>query len=211
MPNAAATAPVTLETLCPLLQVFDMRASLAFYRDVLGFEVVQSAPPGATADAFGWAWLQHGDAELMLNSAYDSDAARPPVADGARVAAHDDTALYIGCRDLDAMYERLRAHGIDARPPRTAHYGMRQLYVADTDGFNICFQWRADATESSTPDGLAMHAACQTCGTALDASATAMICSFECTFCPSCAAATSNVCQNCGGELVRRPRRIDRT
>ena len=34
----------------------------------------------------------------------------------------------------------------------------------------------------------------------------AMICSFECTFCRSCAVAVlGGRCPNCGGELVRRP------
>jgi len=37
-------------------------------------------------------------------------------------------------------------------------------------------------------------------------SAEAVICSFECTFCRSCAEAVSKGrCPNCGGELVRRP------
>lgn len=36
----------------------------------------------------------------------------------------------------------------------------------------------------------------------------AMICSFECTFCTACASTTlADICPNCGGELVRRPRR----
>jgi uncharacterized protein len=36
----------------------------------------------------------------------------------------------------------------------------------------------------------------------------ARICSFECTFCVSCAeSALSGLCPNCGGELVARPRR----
>lgn len=36
----------------------------------------------------------------------------------------------------------------------------------------------------------------------------AMICSFECTFCIQCASeAFAGKCPNCGGELVRRPRR----
>lgn len=36
----------------------------------------------------------------------------------------------------------------------------------------------------------------------------ALICSFECTFCASCAqTALAGRCPNCGGELVRRPRR----
>lgn len=34
--------------LCPLLQVFDMPTSLAFYRDVLGFDFVQTSPPADT-------------------------------------------------------------------------------------------------------------------------------------------------------------------
>jgi len=37
-------------------------------------------------------------------------------------------------------------------------------------------------------------------------SSEAMICSFECTFCSSCALdALRGTCPNCGGELVRRP------
>jgi hypothetical protein len=36
----------------------------------------------------------------------------------------------------------------------------------------------------------------------------ALICSFECTFCRSCAEGTlARCCPNCGGELVPRPRR----
>ena len=36
----------------------------------------------------------------------------------------------------------------------------------------------------------------------------ALICTFECTFCVECARTIlKHVCPNCGGELVRRPRR----
>ena len=36
----------------------------------------------------------------------------------------------------------------------------------------------------------------------------ARICTFECTFCATCAETVlSGKCPNCGGELVRRPRR----
>ncbi len=36
---------------------------------------------------------------------------------------------------------------------------------------------------------------------------TAYICSFECTFCATYANVLNGICPNCGGELVRRPRR----
>jgi len=70
-----------LRDICPLLQVFDMPASLAFYRDVLGFAIVEAAPrlsPGGR-DAFDRVWLRRDGANLMLNTAYDPDAVRPLV------------------------------------------------------------------------------------------------------------------------------------
>jgi uncharacterized protein len=48
---------------------------------------------------------------------------------------------------------------------------------------------------------------CECCDCDLPAdSCEAMICSYECTFCRTCAEALlSGTCPNCGGELVRRP------
>lgn len=135
--------PLELRYVCPLLQVFDMPASLAFYRDLLGFEIVEAAPPvgKATGDAHDWVWLRRGTLNLMLNTAYDPDAERPAVPDGVRVAAHDDTALYFGAPDPDAVYTHLRERGVPVEPPTVAPYGMKQLYLKDPDGFSICFQW----------------------------------------------------------------------
>jgi len=52
-----------------------------------------------------------------------------------------------------------------------------------------------------------MRASCERCGASLAHDAAAVICSFECTFCPACGAAMDQTCPNCGGELVARPRR----
>jgi hypothetical protein len=50
---------------------------------------------------------------------------------------------------------------------------------------------------------------CECCNTDLAGdSDAAYICSYECTFCAPCANDTlAGKCPNCGGELVRRPRR----
>jgi catechol 2,3-dioxygenase-like lactoylglutathione lyase family enzyme len=133
---------LAIRGLCPLIQVFDMPTSLHFYRDVLGFAEVQKAGQG---DDVGWVWLRHGEAEVMLNTAYD-DGERPPVPDAARVAAHADTILYVGCQDLEGAYAHLVAHGVKAERPKVAPYGMKQLYATDPDGYGVCFQWQADQT-----------------------------------------------------------------
>jgi hypothetical protein len=54
---------------------------------------------------------------------------------------------------------------------------------------------------------LEMRPACEKCGGPLPQDGEARICSYECTFCPPCADAMNQTCPNCGGELVRRPRR----
>jgi glyoxylase I family protein len=122
--------------LAPLLQVFDMPASVRFYRDSLGFEVVTASGPG---DHFGWGLLRLGGAELMLNTAYEADD-RPPKPDPARVAGHADTGLYFACPDVDGAYRELLAKGLQLDPPVMRDYGMKQLYVADPDGYTLCFQ-----------------------------------------------------------------------
>jgi hypothetical protein len=50
---------------------------------------------------------------------------------------------------------------------------------------------------------------CECCNTDLPPeSEAARICSFECTFCASCAEGIlGGACPNCGGELLARPRR----
>ena len=54
---------------------------------------------------------------------------------------------------------------------------------------------------------LEMRSICERCRGALTPDGEAWICSFECTFCTSCASELGRRCPNCGGELVRRPRR----
>jgi uncharacterized glyoxalase superfamily protein PhnB len=116
-----------------------MLTAIHFYRDVLGFEVSASSEPG---DDCNWALLKSNGVDLMLNTAYEADQ-RPCVPDPARMTAHSDTILFFGCKDLDAAYLHLRAHGLPVKEPKIAPYGMKQLYVTDPDGYGICFQWPA--------------------------------------------------------------------
>jgi two-component system LytT family sensor kinase len=54
---------------------------------------------------------------------------------------------------------------------------------------------------------LEMKTQCEECGASLVADGPAYICSYECTFCPTCASRLKGTCSHCSGELIRRPRR----
>ncbi|WGL18482.1 DUF1272 domain-containing protein [Microbulbifer bruguierae] len=50
-----------------------------------------------------------------------------------------------------------------------------------------------------------MKVSCERCSARLGLSDHAYICSFECTFCPTCVEELNQVCPNCQGNLVLRP------
>lgn len=114
-----------------------MNASLRFYCETLEFRIHQSA---GEKDDIGWVWLKWGSVDLMLNTAFESPY-RPEHPDSARLSAHNDTILYVGCPDIDGAYKELQQKGFEPEKPSVAPYGMKQMYFRDPDGYGICFQW----------------------------------------------------------------------
>jgi two-component system, LytTR family, sensor kinase len=57
---------------------------------------------------------------------------------------------------------------------------------------------------------MGMKSSCEACECILPPDGEAFVCSYECTFCPDCTAQALNICPNCGGELLLRPRRLMR-
>ena len=58
---------------------------------------------------------------------------------------------------------------------------------------------------------LEMRETCEKCECALGHGEEAYMCNYECTFCGGCTEEMKGICPNCGGELLRRPRRISTT
>ena len=132
---------IDIRGLVPLFQVFDMPTSINFYCDKLGFEI--AASDGRPWPNFDWVLLRLNETEIMLNTAYERQD-RPSVPDSARIAAHEDVTLYFGCPDVDGAYAYLRSVGINAKGPKVAPYGMKQLYLSDPDGYLLCWQCRVN-------------------------------------------------------------------
>ena len=127
---------IEIQAMTTLLQVYDMQRSLGFYCGVLGFELLEQAGP---PDDIGWVMLRLNTTYLMLNTQYEMPD-RPEEQDNKRIEAHQDTCLYFMCTDPDQVYDHIIQHGIEAKKPTVAPYGMKQLYFEDPDGFNMCFQ-----------------------------------------------------------------------
>ena len=110
---------IELRGSAPLFEVFDMPAAFAFYRGVLGFEVVSTnKQKDADPADVDWAWLRLNDVDVMLNTAYDQDE-RPPERDPKRVCGYgvcfSSTCRDRGCEQFRQMSIRCESdsfHGV---------------------------------------------------------------------------------------------------
>jgi len=99
----------------------DPEASLAFYRDVLGFEVRGDVGRG------GMRWITVGPA----GRAGASVVLRP---------AGDDPELLLATPDLDSVFERLQSRAEVIQEPIEQPYGMRDCAFLDPAGNMIRVQ-----------------------------------------------------------------------
>lgn len=139
--------PMAFSGLVPQLRVRDMVRSIAFYRGLLGFDLVSHAPEIESVDGarFSWCWLRNGAAELMLEMEPppdgDGDAGAPlPPPSPEVVTAHGDLCLYFACEDVDSAHAGLAGHGMVLPIPVVSPYGMKQLFLTDPDGWALCLQ-----------------------------------------------------------------------
>ena len=133
--------PITVKGTTTLLQVFDMPTSIKFYRNLLGFNVVDQSQP-ELGDDCDWAMLRLDDSHIMLNTAYERHE-RPAVPDPSRIAHHDDTIIYFGCQDVDAAFGYLVSMGVKVEKPMITKYGFKALCLSDPDGYGLTFHWPA--------------------------------------------------------------------
>lgn len=127
----------------PLLNVYDMRRTVAFYRDVLGFELEQQWEPDGH---LYWASMKRGGTKLMFNAEYE-DHERKPEHD----RPHQDVIFYFYPQDVVGLRESLIAHGCKVSALQVVHYNHKQFEVKDPDGYRLCF---SQPTTELPPDTL---------------------------------------------------------
>ncbi len=111
----------------------DVNGTIAFYRDVLGFELVMSVPAEGPLD---WALMKRGDAEVMFQARAGLREALPLFADRAVGGA---LTFYIDTDDVAGLYERVRARVNIVKEMRHTFYGTREFSIEDCNGFTLTF------------------------------------------------------------------------
>lgn len=111
--------------LTPFAHVFDVEASIAFYR-LLGFEVRNTvAIDGGPKPT--WAYLASGGADLMIAKA-----------SGKIVPDEQAVLFYLYCDDVAVKHAELAAAGLEVSPITTPFWAPRgEFRLADPDGYGL--------------------------------------------------------------------------
>jgi uncharacterized glyoxalase superfamily protein PhnB len=120
----------------------DPEASLAFYRDVLGFEVRNQVEQG------GMHWNTVGPAgQPDVNIVLTPPGADPGITDDERrtiaemMAKGTYAGIMLGTRDLDATFERVQAGEVEiVQEPTDQPWGARDCAVRDPAGNMVRIQ-----------------------------------------------------------------------
>ena len=125
----------------PFFAVKDMRKSLAFYVDGLGFEM-----EGKWVDegVIRWCTLRIGNAAVMLQEfrteGHDSRQFSENKGEGV--------SLFFFCDDAVEFYRDVRSRGVDASEPVVGNR-MWVTSIADPDGYNLSFESPTDVPEET--------------------------------------------------------------
>lgn len=156
----------------------DMAKTVAFYRDQLGFQLIEAWPD---AQKPMWARLALAGQCVMFGQAMSPEACasmhKNPAAgrfwSGQAANYHKGphgagVVTYLHVPDIDAYAALLSTRGLKPElPPTTQFYGLRDLVVVDPDGYVLTFY-----TPVAMPN-------CQSCGMPLtDCKPGAMYCSY---------------------------------
>jgi catechol 2,3-dioxygenase-like lactoylglutathione lyase family enzyme len=123
-PNALQSSVIQVT---PFMHVENLERSLAFFTDILGFEV--------TVRMSNYAYMRLGTAAIRILE-YEKEHRPPP---GDRRYAY-----YVDVRDVDALYAALKPK-LDTLPNGDVHgpvdqsYGQRELVVLVPDGNLLAF------------------------------------------------------------------------
>lgn len=144
------------------LTVANVPRSVAFYVDKLGFKVLECFP---NADKPVWASLARDRQSVMLGElpslaeakqfgmdAVEIDLLKQDARALARGTPGVGASYYVQVKDVDRLAKRLKQKRVRIlTPPKTQFYGIRDVQIADLDGYRLVFYMQAEAPAAEPP------------------------------------------------------------
>lgn len=123
----------------PTLHVTSMTASLAFYRDMLGFSLK-------------WSWSEHGEFDESVPAEFACVECGQAVLFLSANGGGEKSSLFVELpfiEDVDALARRLQGNVQSMDTPEDKPWGSREFSLADPDGHMLRFSCPLNRTRAS--------------------------------------------------------------
>lgn len=138
---------VKTNKLTPNLMVQDVKKTVAFYRETLGFELVMAVPADKNGIETGlqedkdyiYALVKNQNTEIMFQetNSFKEDV---PAFDREKPGA--SASFYFEVEDVEGLAAHLKDRVETVKEIQTAWYGMREWYIKDNSGYILCLAQR---------------------------------------------------------------------
>ena len=118
-----------LTALIPMLSVSDLKRTMAFYRDRLGFHVINTF--GGTEPR--WCMMGREGVKIMFNQPPPEEIAELPR------RAKDFQVYYFYPDNITALHAAWKQKGLSVTDLRVTAYGMREFELRDPDDYWLWF------------------------------------------------------------------------
>jgi catechol 2,3-dioxygenase-like lactoylglutathione lyase family enzyme len=114
----------------PILLVADVKASAAFYKEKLGFEINQIYD-----DPVNFCILKRDGLFVFLSQVADKSKIVPHYKN-----VHNMWNIYFWTDNLQALHDEFKAKGVEIDyGPETREYGVKEFGIMDLDGYDVAF------------------------------------------------------------------------
>src|SRR6185436_4954515 len=113
-----------LQSLTPMLWVDDLKITIDFYTNVLGFSV------DSRSDEWGWAHLHNDEVKIMFSLPNSNISYTGPAFSGS---------FYLNTNNINECWENLKDKARIVYPLEEFDYGMREFAIYDCNGYILQF------------------------------------------------------------------------
>ncbi|MBE9916629.1 bleomycin resistance family protein [Paenibacillus donghaensis] len=124
-----------MQSITANLKVNNVKETLAFYKDVLGFEVIVTVPE-YEQPVLNWGMVKNGGAELMFQEKENLEEEYP-------VLKNDSDArcltLFIKVNDLEGLFAKIKDKAQVIKSIHKTLYDKKEFAIVDNNGFVLTF------------------------------------------------------------------------
>jgi len=135
---------ITMKKLSPNLMVKDIRETVEFYKNNLGFDFIVAVPEtkdGMVTNLTGeqkliWAQVKNGNVEIMLQA---EESLKEDVTAFTDSEIGASVSFYMEVENLEDFYNEIKTKVEIVKEFSTTWYGMNEFYIHDNNGYILGF------------------------------------------------------------------------